>query len=86
LRETPNAIAGPADAVRLLDGRSLTFSAAGPEDGFRVVYCHGAIGSPSWRTPELDAVIERLSIGSGLRSDVGELMSALRYDRFSAIS
>jgi pimeloyl-ACP methyl ester carboxylesterase len=27
-----------------------------------VVYCHGAIGSPRWRTPGLDAAIERLSI------------------------
>jgi pimeloyl-ACP methyl ester carboxylesterase len=58
----PNVIAGPPGSVRLPDGRSITFSSAGPEGGFPVVYCHGAVGSPRWRTPELDAVIERLSI------------------------
>lgn len=62
MSQKPNVIAGPAGSVRLPDGRSLTFSYAGPEDGFPVVYCHGAVGSPRWRTPELDAVIERLSI------------------------
>jgi pimeloyl-ACP methyl ester carboxylesterase len=40
----------------------MTFSVAGPQDGFPVVYCHGAIGSPRWRTPELDELTERLSI------------------------
>jgi pimeloyl-ACP methyl ester carboxylesterase len=61
LSQLPNVIPGPG-AVRLPDGRSLTFAAAGPEDGFPVVYCHGAIGSPRWRTPGLDDVIEELSI------------------------
>ena len=55
-------IVGPAGSVRLPDGRSITFSAAGPRDGFPVVYCHGAIGSPRWRTPGLDDVIERLAV------------------------
>jgi pimeloyl-ACP methyl ester carboxylesterase len=40
----------------------MTFSSAGPEDGFPVLYCHGAIGSPRWHTPELDRVTERLGI------------------------
>ncbi|HEY2160422.1 MAG TPA: alpha/beta fold hydrolase [Solirubrobacteraceae bacterium] len=40
----------------------MTFVSTGPEDGFPIVYCHGAIGSPRWRFPELDDVIERLSI------------------------
>ena len=40
----------------------MTFSAAGPRGGFPVVYCHGAIGSPRWRTPDLDRLVERLSI------------------------
>ena len=53
---------GSAGVVRLRDGRSVTFVAAGPEDGFPVVYCHGAIGSPRWHTPGLDEVIERLGI------------------------
>jgi pimeloyl-ACP methyl ester carboxylesterase len=58
----PTATIRPAGLVRLPGGRSVTFSAAGPEDGFPVVYCHGAIGSPRWHTPGLDVVIERLSI------------------------
>jgi pimeloyl-ACP methyl ester carboxylesterase len=40
----------------------MTFFSAGPVDGFPVLYCHGAIGSPRWRTPELDLLIERLGI------------------------
>jgi pimeloyl-ACP methyl ester carboxylesterase len=62
LSQTPDTTLGPAGRVRLPDGRSVTFSVAGPEDGFPVLYCHGAIGSPRWRTPGLDAVIEQLSI------------------------
>jgi pimeloyl-ACP methyl ester carboxylesterase len=58
----PTATIGSAGVVRLRVGRSVTFVAAGPEDGFPVVYCHGAIGSPRWRTPGLDAAIERLQI------------------------
>ena len=49
-------------AVRTREGRSITFWAAGPRDGFPVVYCHGAIGSPRWRTPQLDELINRLRI------------------------
>ena len=62
MSQLPTSTIGPAGAVRLPDGRSITFSSAGPEDGFPIVYCHGAIGSPRWRTPALDHVIERLSI------------------------
>ena len=62
MSQMPTLTIGPADAVRLADGRSITFSAAGPADGFPVVYCHGAIGSPRWRTPDLDRLVERLSI------------------------
>jgi pimeloyl-ACP methyl ester carboxylesterase len=62
LSQTPNTTLGPAGRVRLPGGRSVTFAVAGPEDGFPVLYCHGAIGSPRWRTPGLDAIIERLSI------------------------
>jgi pimeloyl-ACP methyl ester carboxylesterase len=61
LRQLPNATLGPGH-VRLPDGRAIAFVSAGPRDGFPVVYCHGAIGSPRWRTPEIDSVIERLSI------------------------
>jgi pimeloyl-ACP methyl ester carboxylesterase len=49
-------------AARTREGRSITFWAAGPRDGFPVVYCHGAIGSPRWRTPQLDELINRLRI------------------------
>ncbi|HTX11224.1 MAG TPA: alpha/beta fold hydrolase [Solirubrobacteraceae bacterium] len=62
MTQSPTLTIGPAGAVRLPDGRSITFFSAGPEDGFPVLYCHGAIGSPRWRTPELDRVIERLGI------------------------
>jgi pimeloyl-ACP methyl ester carboxylesterase len=48
--------------IELPDGRRLTYSAAGPADGFPLLYLHGAIGSPRWRTPELDALIERTRI------------------------
>ncbi len=58
----PTATIGSVGSVRLPDGRSVTFSAAGPADGFPVVYCHGAIGSPRWHTPGLDAVTERLGV------------------------
>jgi pimeloyl-ACP methyl ester carboxylesterase len=50
------------EAVRARDGRLVTFSAAGAHDGFPIVYCHGAIGSPRWRTPELDALVQRLGL------------------------
>jgi pimeloyl-ACP methyl ester carboxylesterase len=49
-------------AARTREGRSITFWAAGPNDGFPVVYCHGAIGSPRWRTPQLDELLDRLGI------------------------
>lgn len=58
----PTATIGSAGVVRLRAGRAVTFVGAGPDDGFPVVYCHGAIGSPRWRTPGLDAALERLSI------------------------
>lgn len=62
MSQTPTLSIGPAGAVRLPDGRSITFSAAGPADGFPIVYCHGAIGSPRWWTPDLGRLTERLSI------------------------
>lgn len=57
-----SVIAATNRAARVRDGRSVTFSAAGPPDGFPIVYCHGAIGSPRWRTPALDALIEERGI------------------------
>ena len=58
----PHARFGPFGAVRLPDGRSISFISAGPADGVPVVSLHGAIGSPRWRTPGLDELIDRLSI------------------------
>jgi pimeloyl-ACP methyl ester carboxylesterase len=46
----------------LPDGRRLAWSSGGPRDGVPVLYLHGAIGTPVRRTPELDALIERLGI------------------------
>jgi pimeloyl-ACP methyl ester carboxylesterase len=48
--------------VRLRDGRRLSYAAAGPPDGFPVLYLHGAIGSPIRRSAVLDAAIARLHI------------------------
>ena len=53
---------GTTGIARLRDGRCITFAAVGPIDGFPVVYCHGAIGSPRWWTPELDALTQRLRV------------------------
>lgn len=55
-------ILATTSTARTRDGRRITYTAAGPRDGFPVVYCHGAIGSPRWRTPALDEHIERLRI------------------------
>jgi pimeloyl-ACP methyl ester carboxylesterase len=60
--QTPTFTFGSAGCVHLRDGRAITFSSAGPQDGFPVIYCHGAIGSPRWRTAELDRLTERLRI------------------------
>ena len=49
-------------AVRLRDGRRLTYRAIGDSAGFPVVYLHGAIGSPRWRSPALDAAVDSLGI------------------------
>jgi pimeloyl-ACP methyl ester carboxylesterase len=48
--------------VRLRDGRRLSYAAAGPRDGFPVLYFHGAIGSPIRRSAVLDAAIAKLHI------------------------
>jgi pimeloyl-ACP methyl ester carboxylesterase len=58
LEPTPTLVA----AAELRDGRRLAYAAAGPARGYPIVYLHGAIGSPRWRTPALDAVIEELAI------------------------
>src|ERR1700761_5707224 len=49
-----------AGALRLPDGRHLTFVETGPPDGAVVIYCHGAIGSPLRDTVNLGPLAERL--------------------------
>jgi pimeloyl-ACP methyl ester carboxylesterase len=49
-------------AVRVRDGRRLTYEPLGRADGFPVLYMHGAIGSPRWRTPALDAAVASLGL------------------------
>jgi pimeloyl-ACP methyl ester carboxylesterase len=48
--------------VRLRDGRRLTYEALGSAGGFPVLYMHGAIGSPRWRSPALDAAVASLGM------------------------
>jgi pimeloyl-ACP methyl ester carboxylesterase len=52
-----------AATLELGDGRRLAYAAAGPARGYPIVYLHGAMGSPRWRTPALDAAIA----GAGVR-------------------
>jgi pimeloyl-ACP methyl ester carboxylesterase len=105
LRQASTPTTGLARTVRLSDGRSIGFSAAGPHDGYPVVYCHGAIGSPRWRIPALESELERIGIryivvdrpGFGgsdpspersvaaFACDLGEVMTVLRYERFSVV-
>jgi pimeloyl-ACP methyl ester carboxylesterase len=54
--------AADATSVSLGDGRRLAYAAVNPSEGFPVIYLHGAIGSPRWRTPLLDAIVTRLGI------------------------
>jgi pimeloyl-ACP methyl ester carboxylesterase len=49
-------------SVRLRDGRRLAYAATGAASGFPVLYLHGAIGSPRWRTPALDSAVASLGI------------------------
>jgi pimeloyl-ACP methyl ester carboxylesterase len=48
--------------VTLRDGRHLGYAATGPEQGFPILYFHGAIGSPLRRSAVLDAVIADLGV------------------------
>jgi pimeloyl-ACP methyl ester carboxylesterase len=52
-----DTLLGSVGETRLRDGRRLAFAAVGPTRGFPVLYMHGGIGSPRWRTPRLDALI-----------------------------
>lgn len=50
------------DSLVLPDGRRLSYSAAGPRDGFPVVYLHGGIGSPVRFGSALEGAIDALGI------------------------
>jgi pimeloyl-ACP methyl ester carboxylesterase len=49
-------------SVTLADGRRLALTSAGREDGFPVVYLHGAIGSPLRPSDALARVIDELGL------------------------
>jgi pimeloyl-ACP methyl ester carboxylesterase len=51
-----------AAGVHLRDGRRLTYEALGRSGGFPVLYMHGAIGSPRWRSAALDAAVASLGV------------------------
>lgn len=50
------------DAIRLSDGRRLTYSETGPSGGIPVLYCHGAIGTPLGSSIDLDSIAEDLGV------------------------
>jgi len=51
------ALLGSTGESRIRDGRRITYATLGQPGGFPILYLHGAIGSPRWRTPELDGLI-----------------------------
>jgi pimeloyl-ACP methyl ester carboxylesterase len=56
------AVRRQLSAVCVRDGRRLTYEALGSPGGFPVLYMHGAIGSPRWRSPALDAAVVSLGL------------------------
>ncbi len=50
------------EAIRLSDGRRLSYSAIGPSDGVPILYLHGAIGSAPQSDPALEDAITRCRI------------------------
>jgi pimeloyl-ACP methyl ester carboxylesterase len=46
----------------LADGRRLAYTVTGPADGYPVLYCHGAIGTPVSATIDLEALTAELGI------------------------
>jgi pimeloyl-ACP methyl ester carboxylesterase len=59
---TSTHLSSEAAAIRLRDGRRLTYRVLGPRGGFPVVYMHGAIGSPRWHSPALEAAVVALGV------------------------
>lgn len=52
----------PRNQLALRDGRSLSFSAIGPQSGQPVIYCHGAIGTPVQATIDLQRIVESTGV------------------------
>jgi pimeloyl-ACP methyl ester carboxylesterase len=50
------------ELLELADGRRLAYSSAGPADGYPVLYCHGAIGTPLSGTVDIDELAARLRL------------------------
>src|SRR5215467_2052963 len=87
--------------ITLRDGRRLAYSVAGPEDGFPVLYFHGAIGT----AVAIGAAVEALGLryicvnrpgfgGSDLApgrrmldfaDDIEQLADALGLDQFAVV-
>lgn len=51
-----------ASTLSLADGRRVTFVDTGPRDGWPVVYCHGAIGTPLRDSIDLHGITSRLGV------------------------
>jgi pimeloyl-ACP methyl ester carboxylesterase len=52
----------PRNQLVLRDGRSLSFTAIGPQSGQPVIYCHGAIGTPIEATVDLQRIVDRAGV------------------------
>ena len=50
------------DQLVLRDGRSLSFTAIGPPEGWPVIYCHGAIGTPVEATVDLRRIVDTVGV------------------------
>ena len=87
--------------IKLRDGRRLTYTLAGPEEGFPVVYLHGAIGTALAIGEGVQALglryicVNRPGFGgsdlqpertiAGFAEDVEQLADALGLERFAVV-
>ncbi len=87
--------------ITLRDGRRLDYSVAGPEDGFPVLYCHGAIGTALAIGAGVEALglryvcVNRPGFGGsdlapgrtmlGFADDVEQLVDMLALERFAVV-
>jgi pimeloyl-ACP methyl ester carboxylesterase len=59
MRSDPTFVRG---RLRLADGRRLNYSETGLRDGYPVVYCHGAIGTPLGAAVGLETIAGELGV------------------------